>query len=166
MYPITTFRGAIHPKRILTRRYVPQVHPFEEPCTPSTYFHHLTYVTYRHPVYIKCHYKISIIGFQTYSKLIPSRSYAHPIHPSKEPCTSSTYFHHLTYITHKHAVYMRCHHKNTNCNHRFPNLFQTHPFEKLCTPRTSLRGTMYIQYIFSSSHLRYIQACISYEMSS
>ena len=56
-------------------------------------------------------------------------------------------FYHLTRVTYKHAVYMRCHHKN-NCNHRFSNLFQTHPFDKLCTPYTSLRGTMYIQYIF------------------
>ena len=95
---------------------------------------------------------IAIIGFQTYSKHIPSRSYAHLVHPFEEPCTSSTYFHHLTCVTYKHAVYMRCHYKN-NCNHRFPNLFQhipprsyvhsVHPFEDPCTPSTSFRGCLY-----------------------
>ena len=106
---------------------------------------------------------IAIIGFQTYSKHIPSRRYVHPEHPSEDPCTSSTYFHHLTCVTYKHAVYMRIHHKN-NCNHSFSNLFQIYPYEKLCTPYTSFRGPMYTQYIFWSSHLRYIQACSLYEM--
>ena len=128
-------------------------------------FHCLTCVTYRHAIYIICHHKISIIGFQTYSKHILPRSYVHLVHPSEETCTPCTCFHHLTYVTYRHAVFIRCHYKN-NCNHRFPNLFQTHSFKNLCTPCTSLRGTMYIQYLFSSSHLRYIQACILYEMSS
>ena len=114
-----------------------QVHSFEEPCTPSTYFHHLSCITYKHEVHMICHHKKnSTIGFQTYSKQTPSRSYVHHVHPSEETCTSSTYFHHLTCVTYKHAIYMRCHHKN-NCNHRFSNLFKLYPSKKLCTPHTS-----------------------------
>ena len=59
------------------RNYVPKYILPEEPCTPCICFHRLTCVTYRHAVYIRCHYKISIIGFQTYSKDIPPRSYVH-----------------------------------------------------------------------------------------
>ena len=74
---------------------------------------------------------IAIIGFQTYSKHIPPRSYVsqyillrnhvHPVHPFEELCIpitsfreamySKAYFHHLTYVTYKYAIYMRCHHK-------------------------------------------------------
>ena len=97
---------------------------------------------------------IAIIGFQTYSKHIPPRSYVsqyillrnhvHPVHPCEELCIPNTsfweamyskaYFHHFTCITYKYVVYIRCHHKN-NYNHRFSNLFQTYPSKKLCTPR-------------------------------
>ena len=139
-------------KHIPSRSYAHPIHPSEEPCTSSTYSHHLTYVTYRHEVYIRFHHEIAVIGFQTYSKRIPSRSYVRLVHPSEEPCTSSTYFHHLSCITYKHTVYMRCHHKN-NCNHRFSNLFQhtpprsyvhsVHPSEEPCTPSTSFRGALY-----------------------
>ena len=144
------------------RSYVPKYILLEEPCTPCTCFHRLTCVTYRHAVYIICHYKISIIGFQTYSKDIPPRSYVHPIHPSEEPCTSNTCFHHLTCITYKHAIYMRCHHKN-NCNHRFSNLFQhipprsyvhsVHPSEEQCTPNTSFWRALYPIYILPRSYV-------------
>ena len=142
--------------------YVPTYILLEEPCTPCAHFHRLTCVTYRHAVYIRWQYKIPIICFQTYSKHIPSRSYVHLVHPSEEPCTSSTYFHYLTCITDKHAVYMRCHHKN-NCNYRFSNLFQTHSFEKLCiqvhpseepcTPSTSFLGVMYPKHILPRSYV-------------
>ena len=105
---------------------------------------------------------IAIISLQTYSKHIPSRSYVYLVHTFEEPCTSSTYFHHLTHITYKHAVYMIFHHKN-NCNHRFSNLFQhipprsyvhsLHPFEEPCTPSTSFRGALYPIHILSRSYV-------------
>ena len=78
-------------KHIPSRIYVYPVHPSEEPCTCSTYFHHHTCITYKHAAHMRCHHKKnSIIGFQTYSKHIPSRSYVHPIHPFEVPCTSTT----------------------------------------------------------------------------
>ena len=106
------------------------VHPSEEPCTPSTYFHHLTCVTYDHAVHMRRHHKkISIIDFQTYSKHIPPRS-----HVSK-------------YIL------------------RRSHVPQVHTSKELCIPNTSFREAMYSKGVLSSSHLRYIQACSSYEMS-
>ena len=70
-------RGGIHPKHILSRsyvpqvhpseNYVPQVHPSEELCIPNTSFreamysegilHHLTCVAYKHAVHMKCHHE-------------------------------------------------------------------------------------------------------------
>ena len=105
---------------------------------------------------------IAIIGFQTYSKDIPPRSYVHPVHPFEEPCTPSTYFHHLTCITYKHAIYMRCHHKKiaiigfqTYTKHIPPRSYVSkyillrshvhpvHPFKELCIPYTSFQEAMY-----------------------
>ena len=147
------------------RSYVPKYILPEDPCTPCTCFHSLTYVTYRHAVYIRCHHKNNCNHrFQNLFQTNPFEKQCtpHPIHPSEEPCTSSTYFHHLTCITYKHAIYMRCHHKN-NCNHRFSNLFQhiplrsyvhsVHPFEEPCTPSTSFGGDLYPIHILLRSYV-------------
>ena len=130
-YTLVILSDAYHYPNGRGRSYVPKYILSKDSCTPCTCFHSLTCITYKHAIYIRCHYKISIIGFQTYSKHIPSRRYVHPVHPSEEPCASSTYFHHIICVTYKHAIYMRFHHKN-NFNHRFSNLFQAHSSEKLC----------------------------------
>ena len=51
---------------ILPRSYVSQTHPFEKLCTPRAYFHHLTCITYKYVVYMRCYHKILIIDFQIY----------------------------------------------------------------------------------------------------
>ena len=120
-----------YPKYILTRIYVSQTHPSEKLCTPRVYFHHLTRVTYKHAVHMRCHHKKnSIIGFQAYSKHIPLRSYV------------SKY---ILLRSHVHPV---------------------DPSEELCIPYTSLLKAMYPKGVLSPFHLRYIQVCNLHEMSS
>ena len=64
--PSTSFRGAMYTQYILPRSYVSQTHPFEKLSTPWAYFHHLTCITHKHVVHMRCHHKILIIDFQIY----------------------------------------------------------------------------------------------------
>ena len=51
---------------IIPRIYVSQTHPSEKLCTPRAYFHHLTCVTYKYGVHMRCHHKNLIIDFEIY----------------------------------------------------------------------------------------------------
>ena len=84
--PKTSLREAMYTLYILPRSHVHLVHLFQEPCTQVHFSEELC------------------------TQVHPPKSYA---------C-----FHHLTYVTHKHAVYMRCCH--TNFSHRFSNLFHAY----------------------------------------
>ena len=66
MYPSTSFRGTMYTQYILPRSYVFQTHPSEKLCTLGAYFHHLTCITYKYAIYMRCHHKILIIDFQIY----------------------------------------------------------------------------------------------------
>ena len=75
--------------------------------------HHLTCTTYKHAVYMRCHYKNNCnYRFSNLFQAHPFEKLCIQVHPFEEPCTTSTCFHHLTCITYEHAVHMRCHHKN------------------------------------------------------
>ena len=94
--------------------YIPYILPEEssfstassrELCTPRANHHHLTWVTYKHAVYMRCHYKNNCnYRFSNLSQTHPSEKLYIQVHPFEEPCTSSTYFHHLTCVTYKHAI--------------------------------------------------------------
>ena len=66
MYPSTSFWGIMYTQYILPRSYVSQTYPSKKLCTPRAYFHHLTHITYKYVVYMRCHHKILIIDFQIY----------------------------------------------------------------------------------------------------
>ena len=88
-----------------------QVHPSEEPCIPNTSSREAMYPKY-------------ILPRTMYPKYIFLRSHVSQTRTSEKLCTLRVYFHHLTYITYKHAVHMRCHHENFN--HIFSNLFHAY----------------------------------------
>ena len=130
--------------------------------TPWADHHHLTCITYKHAVYMRCHYKNnSIIYFQTYSKHIPLRSYVSKyilprshVHPVHIFIISPVLHISMQFIW---DVIIK------KINHRFPNLFQSHPskklciqvhpFEEPCTPSTSFRGVMYPKHILPRSYV-------------